>query len=328
MKRSAFQKMLLFMIILSFAVVSDAATRYKWITIGSLQNFFYDTGSEYEVVTYYQQQWGYTWDSFYRDQDMQAAKGMWIGARNFFDPVQNTTYEYKIVHNGQRAVTDIEIREYIPQEIKLVARNDHPEVYVDDNEGSDMMNGADGKNDDVDEVNPLLTADRIVVNRVNTSMGISFTRKVYAVSQQNYDDILISHVGEHKSNAAKIQIFGFPSLKADFYQENVFRASKAEEDVTPHVGDKKRFVFAPSYDPFATASVLRETVKKRKREKGITNLYLSPLATKSQLLGFSLYYLWDLANEPASIVMPICEQYKPDTSVGVGRIWKYEIILP
>ena len=110
------------------------------------------------------------------------------------------------------------------------------------------------------------------------------------IINSGYDDILISHVGEHKSNAAKIQIFGFPSLKADFYQENVFRASKAEEDVTPHVGDKKRFVFAPAYDPFATAGVLRETVKKRKREKGITNLYLSPLATKSQLLGFSIYY--------------------------------------
>lgn len=148
------------------------------------------------------------------------------------------------------------------------------------------------------------------------------------IINSGYDDILISHVGEHKSNAAKIQIFGFPSLKADFYQENVFRASKAEEDVTPHVGEKKRFVFAPSYDPFATAEVLRETVKKRKHEKGITNLYLSPLATKSQLLGFSIYYLWDLFNKPASIIMPICEQYRPDTSIGVGRIWKYEIILP
>ena len=148
------------------------------------------------------------------------------------------------------------------------------------------------------------------------------------IINSGYDDILISHVGEHKSNASKIQIFGFPSLKADFYQENVFRASKAEEDVTSHVGDKQRFVFAPSYDPFATAEVLRETVKKRNRKKKITNLYLSPLATKSQLLGFAIYYLWDLVNEPASIIMPICEQYKPDTSFGVGRIWKYEIILP
>ena len=192
MKKTVLQKILLIMMILSLAVVSDGATRYKWITIGSLQNFFYDTGTEHEVVAYYQQQWGFTWDSFYRDQDMQAAKGMWIGVRNFFDPVQNTTYAYKIAHNGQRAVTDVEIREYMPQGISLVAPYNHPEVYVDDNEGSDMMNGNNGKNDDIDEINPSLSADRVCVNIVNTSVGITFTRKIYAVSQQNYDDILIS----------------------------------------------------------------------------------------------------------------------------------------
>jgi hypothetical protein len=192
MNKTAVRRILLVVMILSLAVVSNGATRYKWITIGALQNFFYDTGSEYEVVTVYQQQWGYTWDSFYRDQDMQAAKGMWIGAKNFFDPVMNREYPHKIAHNGQRAVTDIEIREYMPQEIKLLARNNHPEIYVDENEASDMMNGADGKNDDIDEIVPSLTADRVVVNQVNTSVGISFTRKIYAVSQQEYDDILIS----------------------------------------------------------------------------------------------------------------------------------------
>lgn len=185
-------KVIIFMSILLLASLSNAATRYKWITIGSLQNFFYDTGSEYEVVTYYQQQWGFTWDSFYRDQDMQAAKGMWIGVKNFYDPVQNIVYPYKIAHNGQRAVVDIELREYMPQELKLLARFNHPEVYVDENEACDMMNGSEGKNDDIDQVNPSLNADRVVVNVVNTSVGITFTRRVYAVSQQNFDNILIS----------------------------------------------------------------------------------------------------------------------------------------
>jgi len=192
MKKTALQKILLIIMIMSLAVVSNGATRYKWITIGSLQNFFYDTGTEREEVVYGQQQWGYTWDSFYHDQDMQAAKGMWIGARNFYDPVQSKEYSYKIAHNGPRAVTDVEIREYIPQEMKLVARYAHPDIFVDDNEGSDMMNGINAKNDDVDEIDPLLSADRVFVNTINTSVGLTFTRKVYAVSQQNYDNILIS----------------------------------------------------------------------------------------------------------------------------------------
>jgi hypothetical protein len=191
MKKKALSKIILVMLIISLTAVSQAATRYKWITIGSLQNFYYDTGTEWEEVNYAQQQWGFTWESFWREQDMQAAKGMWIGVKDFFDPVMNRVYPYKVAHNGPRAVTDIEIREYIPQEIKLVARYAHPEVYVDENEGSDMMNGLNGKNDDIDEVDPSIPVDRMVVNKVNTSTGISFTKNVYALSQQNYDDFHI-----------------------------------------------------------------------------------------------------------------------------------------
>ncbi|MCK4529894.1 MAG: hypothetical protein KAU44_01855, partial [Candidatus Marinimicrobia bacterium] len=73
MKKTALQKILLIMLIMSLAVVSHGATRYKWITIGSLQNFYYDTGAEWESIVYGRQQWGFTWESFYRDQDMQAA---------------------------------------------------------------------------------------------------------------------------------------------------------------------------------------------------------------------------------------------------------------
>ncbi len=92
------------------------------------------------------QQWGFCWDAFFADQDMQAAKGMWIGMKNFTDPVNGIVYTHKIVHNGPRAVPDVEIREYMPQEIKLVARYAHPEVFVDESEASDMMNGANAKN--------------------------------------------------------------------------------------------------------------------------------------------------------------------------------------
>jgi len=229
MNKSVMQKILFIMIILSIAAVSNGATRYKWITIGSLQNFFYDTGSEYEVVTVYQQQWGYTWDSFYRDQDMQAAKGMWIGAKNFYDPVMQREYPYKIVHNGQRAVTDIELREYIPQEISLVARYNHPEVYVDDNEGSDMMNGSDGKNDDIDEIDPSISADRIVVNTVNTSMGITFTRKIYAVSQQNYDDILISEFEFENTGIYNAERDEYPQILEDVYFHWQWRDAISQE---------------------------------------------------------------------------------------------------
>jgi hypothetical protein len=192
MKKTGITKIvILAFVLLSSVSIMHGATRWKWIGIGSLQNFFYDTGSEYEEVVYAQQQWGFCWDAFYRDQDMQAAKGIWIGAKDFFDPVMQTTYPYKVVHNGPRNVTDVEIREFMPQEMKLVARFDHPEVYVDENEACDLINADQARNDDIDEIDPNIKADRIFVNTLNTSMGITFTRKIYAVSQQNYDNIHI-----------------------------------------------------------------------------------------------------------------------------------------
>ena len=34
---------------------------------------------------------------FHDDQDMQAAKGMWIGVKNFYDPVKGVVYPHKVI---------------------------------------------------------------------------------------------------------------------------------------------------------------------------------------------------------------------------------------
>jgi hypothetical protein len=191
MKRSGLI-IIVFLCLLSLSVL-QAATRYKWVVVGSLHSFYYDTGNEVEVaVNTSEQIWGFAWDAFYRHKDMQAARGLWIGVANFHDATVPTDYDYKVAHNGPRNVADIEMREYMPQEIKQIARYSHPEVYVDGNEGSDMMNASDAKNDDIDEVDPGISADRIVYTEVNTSVGITMKRTVYAVAQQNYDRIHIS----------------------------------------------------------------------------------------------------------------------------------------
>jgi hypothetical protein len=191
MKKIRIAKILLIAFLLS-SVMLQGATRYKWIVVGSLHNFYHDTGNEIEHAVYAQQLWGFCWDAFYRDKDMQAARGLWIGVANFHDAAVPTDYDYKIAHNGPRNVTDIEMREYMPQEIKMIARYGHPEVLVDGNEACDMINAANARNDDIDEIDPTITADRIVETLVNTSVGITIKRTVYAVAQQNYDRIHIS----------------------------------------------------------------------------------------------------------------------------------------
>ncbi len=143
-----------------------------------------------------------------------------------------------------------------------------------------------------------------------------------------YDDHLIAKVAESKDNARKIQLFGFPSLRADMFQENVVRAYGAEEAVGVRTAEPTSSRFAPAYDPFVTASVLQETVEAVEARHGLTNLYLSPLATKPQALGFAIFYLYEWVGKPASILFPFSSGYSKKTTRGVSRVWKYTVELP
>jgi hypothetical protein len=143
-----------------------------------------------------------------------------------------------------------------------------------------------------------------------------------------YDDKLIAEIAEHKDQARKIQVFGLPSLRADMYQENVLRAHRAESAVGTPIHDESSNFFAPANDPFVTAAVLQEIVNGLRQRQRITNLYLSPLATKAQLLGFSLYYLTECRNAAVSVLFPFCAAYARETTKGLTRIWKYTIELP
>ena len=143
-----------------------------------------------------------------------------------------------------------------------------------------------------------------------------------------YDDQLIAHAAKSKNNAHKVQVFGFPSLRADMYQENVLRVQLAEESVGSRTGDQANCFYAPANDPFVTAHVLREIVSELESRKRITNLYLCPLSTKPMVLGFTLYYITERRNGPTSIVFPFSTSYARETSKGISRIWKYTVELP
>jgi len=143
-----------------------------------------------------------------------------------------------------------------------------------------------------------------------------------------YDHQLIAHAAQSKDNARKLQIFGFPSLRADMYQENVLRAQQAEEAVGWRTGDQANSFFASAYDPFMTAHVLRGIVSAQNSRKPVTNLYLCPLSTKPMVLGFALYYVTERLNGPTSIVFPFSSSYARETSKGLSRIWLYRVELP
>jgi len=143
-----------------------------------------------------------------------------------------------------------------------------------------------------------------------------------------YDDRLIAAVAYNKNHARKLQIFGLPSLKPDMYQQNVLRAQRAAEAVGASAGNEPINYFAPANDPFVVAAVLQSICDRENRERPVTNLYLSPLATKPQLLGFTLYYLTECIGKPVSMIFPFCDSYNRETSEGLYRAWKYTVELP
>ncbi len=139
-----------------------------------------------------------------------------------------------------------------------------------------------------------------------------------------YDDELIAQVADYKKNSRKLMLFGLPSLRAEMYQENVLRAYRASEIVGVDVGNRPGNFFAPAYDPFITAGVLSEIAK----EHRFSNMYICPLATKAQALGFTIFYLTECYGLPVSMLYPICATHDRQTSLGVSRIWHYTVEIP
>ncbi|MCA9734328.1 MAG: fibronectin [Deferribacteres bacterium] len=159
------------------------------INIGSLHSWYRSDGSEIEEGgTVIEQQAGLAWPAKYADQDNQAAKAFWIGTTNYTDADQygGVTYPYKVVHVGPRGADPL--REFMPVQdgFKLYGRFKHPDVYVDGNPASDLM-----FSETEVEVDENLISDRMIYNEVNTSLGITMIRKIYAWGQQYHDNYFV-----------------------------------------------------------------------------------------------------------------------------------------
>lgn len=159
----------------------------KWIAIGEFHNWFSEGGCEIEVGRTGQisdQQDGLRWPAFYSVQDNQAAKAMWIGAENYYDPIVDKTYNHKVVHVGPRFI-DVK-SETMPVEFRMKGKYNHPNVFVDGDPATNLQ-----YMDDVDEIDPDLPADRMLVNVMQTSMGVQMKRKIYAFTHQDHQNYFI-----------------------------------------------------------------------------------------------------------------------------------------
>lgn len=137
-----------------------------------------------------------------------------------------------------------------------------------------------------------------------------------------YDNQLISKIAKEKAEARKVQLLGFPSLKADMFQENVLSVYDSQEEVSG--GDfsieDDNVILAPANDPFITAEAIKNYIEIENKKKPITNLYLCPLSTKVQTLGIALYFVSDCLDLPVSILYPFSKKYSTETTQGISKV--------
>jgi hypothetical protein len=151
--------------------------------------------------------------------------------------------------------------------------------------------------------------------------------KEFLILGVGYDDKLISEVSNNKDGSIVFPLFSFPSLSPDMYQQSAIRAAASGEVAlrSDWVGNRR---FAPANDPFSTAGAISTIVAEIDRKSKANNIYLSPLSTKVQALGFAIYWLLEgKARSAVSIIFPECLTYSRETSVGLKRLWTYTVEL-
>jgi hypothetical protein len=163
----------------------------RWLRVTDLQSPINSIGANYENEFYSQLNTNYfSWPAQYgiglNDQNTIRMEGMWIGCKNFDDPVAKKILNVKVISSGPRNDPD-RINEIFPIGLKLVGKRAHPAVVVDFLKASRL-----DADDILDEVDPNLTADRMVVVTFNTSIGISVTRKVMVFATSNDGNYFIN----------------------------------------------------------------------------------------------------------------------------------------
>ena len=167
-------------------IAQPTGLEIKMFNVGNLHSWYSSLGCELESRgPLGDQMEGMNWPAQYGRYDNQAAKSMWIGTTDYVDPTYNDTpFPYKVVVAGTR--TSDPLRMIMPVEFKMIGKFDHPLVIVDGNPATDM-----DFDDRVDEIDPTMAADRVIVNKLNSSLGITITRTLSAYSQENNDNFFI-----------------------------------------------------------------------------------------------------------------------------------------
>ncbi len=172
---------ILFLLLILTSLMSGQYVN-KWMSIGRLQSWYSEIGAEREHGFQAIQQYGMQWPAEYNYQDMQCAKGLWIGAKNFVE-ADGTPRNFKVVHVGPRVTGQ---DEFFPVSFEMKSSFLPSPVYVDGVESYAKF--VEITEEDVDAELPF---DRLLINEVNTQMGVTVKREIFQFSEEYHNDYIV-----------------------------------------------------------------------------------------------------------------------------------------
>ena len=181
---------LIVMLILSNSSLFGQLGELRWIRISNLHNYFSEQGTDFEdgrpSRTYVTPSDGMIWPGDYGEiQQTNCAHGFWVGAKNVYHPVEDKTYPVRVVGRGPRNHTGWQY-ELFPVEHKMIARFERPTILVNGVGATDLDEW-----DEVDEIDPNIPCDRMIITKFNTLIGLTVTKKIMAYSHYPHNNYFI-----------------------------------------------------------------------------------------------------------------------------------------
>lgn len=152
-----------------------------WMNAGSFINWYSSMGMEVEEGIEPNQQSGARFPALYKNQDMQASKGLWLGAADFTDESGNF-YPNKVVHCGPRVKGE---NEFFPVKFEVINKFTPPSILV--NGVSSSLYPAE-----YDSIDANLLPERMILNELNTQLGLTMERKIMQFSSLEHDNYIIT----------------------------------------------------------------------------------------------------------------------------------------
>lgn len=144
----------------------------KTVAVGELNNYYNDGGAKFHV--YHQ---GLAYPGWYQYVDYQNGHGLWIGASNFNDG--SKTWPFRASHVGYRTPGADEM---YPQSSKITSKLEpQPQVFVDGLQSFKYPVAYDSFATD-------MPADVLVEQTINTLIGLTVHRKVWAFTNEYHDN--------------------------------------------------------------------------------------------------------------------------------------------